>query len=292
MPGIRIRPVHYLDGLLMGTADAIPGVSGGTMALIVGIYERLLGSIESGFRAAVSVVRLRPAEVRTNLGRVEWRLIVPLFAGIITALLVAARFMPQLLERYPTQSRALFLGMVAASVSIPWKRIAQPAVGHVLVAVPAAVAGFVLTGLPPGTVSDPSPLQIFGAAAIAICAMILPGISGAFLLLAAGMYEPTLRAVDERDLGYIAIFVLGAGVGLGSFSILLNRLLERRHDTTMAALVGLMLGSLRALWPWQDVDRELLTPHSSEWILPVLLGVVGLVLVLGVERLSHQGHDG
>ncbi len=292
MPGIRIRPVHYLDGLLMGTADAIPGVSGGTMALIVGIYERLLGSIESGFRAAVSVVRLRPAEVRTNLGRVEWRLIVPLFAGIITALLVAARFMPQLLERYPTQSRALFLGMVAASVSIPWKRIAQPAVGHVLVAVPAAVAGFLLTGLPPGTVSDPSPLQIFGAAAIAICAMILPGISGAFLLLAAGMYEPTLRAVDERDLGYIAIFVLGAGVGLGSFSILLNRLLERRHDTTMAALVGLMLGSLRALWPWQDVDRGLLTPHSSEWILPVLLGVVGLVLVLGVERLSHQGHDG
>lgn len=271
----------------MGTADAIPGVSGGTMALIVGIYERLLASIEAGFRAAIGLVRLRPAAVRDSLRNVDWGLLIPLFAGILTALVVAARFMPDLLEKYPTQSRAVFLGMVAASVSIPWRRIAHHRVGHMLLAAPAAVAGFVLTGLPPGSVSDPNPYQIVGAAAIAICAMILPGISGAFLLLAAGMYEPTLRALDNRDLGYIALFVSGAAVGLGSFSILLNRLLDRYHDATMAALVGLMIGSLRALWPWQDADRALLSPVAGEWAVPLVLGVVGLSLVLMIERFAQ-----
>ncbi len=287
MPGTRIRPIHFLHGLLMGTADAIPGVSGGTMALIVGIYERLLASIEAGFRAAIALVRLRPARAREALRDLDWGLLIPLFGGILTALLVAARFMPGLLERYPTQSRAIFLGMVAASVSIPLRRIVHPGPNHLLLAIPAAVAGFVLTGLPPGSVADPTALQIFGAAAIAICAMILPGISGAFLLLAAGMYEPTLRALDDRDLGYITLFALGAAVGLGSFSILLNRLLDRYHDSTMAALVGLMLGSLRALWPWQDADRALLSPTPGEWVIPLVLGVLGLVLVLTIERFAR-----
>lgn len=125
--------------------------------------------------------------------------------------------------------------------------------------------------------------MVFAAAAVAICAMILPGVSGSFLLLVFGMYEPTLDAVRNLDLRYIAVFVVGAIVGLGSFATLLRRLLEQHHDRTMAALVGLMLGSLRALWPWQSDDRALLGPGDN--VIGVLaLVAIGFVIVTVIQR--------
>lgn len=294
MPVRRSGLIHVLHGLLMGTADAIPGVSGGTIALVVGIYERLIHSIEAGFRGLISLVRLDVKGSRPHLRQVEWRLVLPLAVGIATALLVAARFVPDLLERYPSQSRALFLGMVAASIPIPWKRMSPVSDSLTLGRRPielaamaaAAVLAFVLTGLPPGSIAEPALWQVLMAAAVAICAMILPGISGAFLLLALGMYEPSLRAVDDRDLVYVGVFMIGAAAGLGSFSILLSRLLARHHDLTMVALVGLMAGSLRALWPWQGPDRELLAPDSN-LAAAVGLALAGLALVAGIERVSR-----
>jgi putative membrane protein len=285
LPATRTPLIHLLHGLLMGTADAIPGVSGGTMALIVGIYERLIASIGAAFRAVVALIRLRPAEAAQEARSIEWRLVVPLGAGIATAIVIAAHLIETLIDRFPSESRGLFLGMVAASLTIPWSRIRTRTTRAYLLGVVAAGAAFVLSGLPPGAVEDPSMGQVFLSAAVAICAMILPGVSGAFLLLVLGMYEPTLAAVRERDLGYVAAFGAGAGIGLGVFSVLLNLLLRRHHDTTMAVLVGLMLGSLRALWPWQDEARVMLAPESVGSALPAVAAtVVGLAVVLGLER--------
>lgn len=276
--------LHLLHGLLMGSADAVPGVSGGTMALIVGIYGRLLASIGHGFRSILAALRFDREALMRHLRGVEWGLVVPLAAGIGTAIVIAASFVPDLLEARPVESRAVFLGLVAASLPVPWIQIRDRSRRSVAIAVLAAIPAFALSGLPPGSIADPGVVAIFFGAAFAVCAMILPGVSGSFLLLVVGMYEPTLRAVDDRDFAYLGIFVVGMVIGLGSFSLLLGRLLARRHDVTMAALVGLMAGSLRALWPWQDESRALLSP--SDPLVPVLLAVAGAVFVAGIQGVA------
>ena len=251
------------------------------MALIVGIYGRLLASIGHGFRAILAAVRFDRESLARHLRGVEWDLVVPLAAGIGTAIVVVASFLPELLEEHPEESLAVFLGLVAASLTVPWNQIRERGTRSIIIAAGAAVPAFVISGLPPGAVADPGALAIFAAAAFAVCAMILPGVSGAFLLLVVGMYEPTLRAVDDLDLVYLAIFAAGMVIGLGSFSLLLGRVLARRHDATMAALVGLMAGSLRALWPWQDESRALLAP--SDPVVPVLLAIAGAAFVAGIQ---------
>lgn len=256
------------------------------MALIVGIYGRLLASIGHGFRAILALLRFDTAAMTRHLRGVEWGLVVPLAIGIGSAIAIAATFVPDLLEERPAESRALFLGLVAASLAVPWGEIREPGRRWLWIALAAALPAFVLSGLPPGTVADPALPLVFAAAAIAICAMILPGVSGAFLLLVFGMYEPTLRAVDELNFAYLAVFAVGMVVGLGSFSLVLSRLLARHHDPTMAALVGLMAGSLRALWPWQDESRALLAPTDP--LVPVLLAMVGAGLVLAIQVFARR----
>lgn len=280
---LKTAATHVARGALMGTADVIPGVSGGTIALIVGIYERLIASI----RAAASL-RLR---------EVEWGLVLPLAVGIAAALAVGTIVIPPLLETYPAPSRALFLGLVAASLPVPWRRIERLGVREGAIVVAAGLAAFVLVGLPPRVVEDPGAVQAFLAASVAICAMILPGVSGAFLLETMGMYEPTLEALGDLDIGYVAAFVAGAVLGLGAFSRVLGRLLERAHDATMAALVGLMAGALRALWPWVDEDRGILAPPADAGHVLVVLGLAGVglaavtaLIVWGVRREASDLH--
>jgi putative membrane protein len=261
------------------------------MALIVGIYGRLLSSIGHGFRMILAAVRLDGEGVVRHLRGVEWRLVVPLAAGIGTAIVVAARFVPDLLVERPVESRALFLGLVAASLAVPWHQIRDRTHRSLVIAVAAAVPAFVLSGLPPGSVTDPGLVAVFFGAAFAVCAMILPGVSGSFLLLVVGLYEPTLRAVDDRDIAYIAVFTVGMVIGLGSFSLILGRLLAQYHDVTMAVLVGLMAGSLRALWPWQTEARSLLAP-SDPWVallfVAVGAGVVVAIQLAAVRRARNQ----
>ena len=290
IPSERARPLtHVGHGLMMGVADSIPGISGGTIAFVVGIYDKLLDSIGQGFRAIISIVRFDIPGAKLHFGLVQWKLILPLLAGIGTALIIAAGIVPGLLEQYPSQARALFLGMVGASIAVPWSRMSERTRFHLAAAIVSAVAAFVLSGLPPGTVSDPSPTQVFLTAMIAICAMILPGVSGAFLLLVFGMYEPTLEALHERDLGYVATFAGGAVIGLGSFSIVLGAALRRYHDTTMAILIGLMVGSLRALWPWQTDDRGLLGPEGGSSLATALgLAAAGFGIVWAIERFGSK----
>lgn len=284
---------HYAQGLLMGGADIIPGVSGGTMALIVGIYERLIDSISHAFSGVALGLRLRGAEARQAFRKVEWPLVVPLVLGIATAILAASTFIPYLLETYPQQMRGLFLGLVAASIAVPWLRIGRFTFQLFLIALAGAVLAFYVVGLPLLEANpDPGLLRVFASASVAICAMILPGISGAFLLEVLGIYKATTEALhaaitlDAAGLLYVAVFILGAAVGLGLFSKLLDWLIDHFHDRTMAALVGLMAGSLRALWPWQDWEareRALRWPVEGDPILPVvLLFLLGFAFVAGL----------
>ena len=285
---------HFAYGLLMGGADIIPGVSGGTMALVVGIYERLVGAISALFRGVVLLLRGKGLDGFAAIRKVEWGLILPLGAGIATAIVLASIVITHLLEAYPAQCNGLFLGLVLASIAIPALRVSRWTAGAYALAAAAAVAAFWLTGLPAGAARDPSYLRVFLSAAVAICAMILPGISGAFLLKAMGLYETTLGALKALDVAYVGVFLLGVAVGLGLFSGVLSFLLRRYHDLTMAALVGLMAGALRALWPWQHADRALHLPTAADPVVSVavlfVLGFVAIALLVRVEarRLEKQ----
>ena len=288
----------FFSGLLMGGADIIPGVSGGTMALIVGVYERLVGAVSSFVSLGLALVRFRFDKAREHAARVPWSLLLPLGAGIVCAGIAGARVIPGLMEAYPHQMNGLFLGLVAASLFIPVQRMRTFTVRHAVVAAGFAVGTFFLVGLPVFGAESPSLLRVFASASVAICAMILPGISGAYLLKALGIYEPTLTALNgvvELDLSYapyVLTFCAGAALGLGAFAKVLEWLLEHRHDVTMAALLGLIAGALRALWPYGAAERVLRLPEAGEPVVPVVaLVVIGFSAVMGLiwwgRRLSE-----
>lgn len=284
-PDLLLR--HYLFGLLMGSADVVPGVSGGTMALIVGIYARLIESIGRAVTAVPLAVRGRPAAALRSFLSVEWTLVIPLGAGILTAIVVASAFIPELMEDHPVPMRALFFGLIAGSLTLPWRLIGAHTARTFVVLGVAAAAAFIFSGLPDTSMGDPSMPLVFASAALAICAMILPGVSGSFLLLIVGMYEPTLDAVHDRDLAYLAVFMAGAVVGISVFAMLLRWLLVHLRDLTMAALVGLMIGSLRALWPFLEEDRGLRLPEDGDpVVLAAALALGGLVFVLALTRVG------
>ena len=282
--------VDLIRGGLIGVAEVIPGVSGGTIALIVGIYRTVIDAIADVVLAGRQLLRLAPGggsgALRTLRG-LPWRLLLPLAIGMAAMVVVGAAVVEPLLEELPVQMLSLFFGLVLAGIWVP-AHMVHRGVGwrpsYVVAALAAAVALFFLTGVPPGNIVDPNPILVMFAAAVAICALVLPGVSGSFLLLSIGLYEPTIQAVNDRDLVYLGVFAIGAIIGLGSFVTLLKWLLAHRAGITLAILTGLMLGSLRALWPWQTEDRMLLAPDSL--LLPAVLiaalgaGVVVILLLI------------
>ena len=276
---------NFLRGFAMGTADLIPGVSGGTIALVLGIYRRLVASIRWGAGALGSLVRLDFAGFARKLKEIEWTLIVPLLLGIGAAVIALSHLIEDLLEDHPLRMAGLFFGLVAGSIFVAWRLVERRdarAIGTLIV---AAIVTFWLLGLRGGAVEDPSLLVFFGSGAIAICAMILPGVSGSFLLLMMGMYANVLGAVNERDLLAVGVFALGCVIGLASFSTLLNYLLERHQDIVIAAMVGLRVGSLRVLWPWPEgTDGTSLAWPSGDVLMPILLALIGAVVVLAITR--------
>ena len=298
-PGIRlsIRELvraglpNALRGFCMGTADVVPGVSGGTIALILGIYERLVHAIRSAAGVAVSLLRRDPAPVAAYRPQIEWMMNNPLVVGQGLAIVTLARLLEYLLEEHPEALSAFFFGLVAGSILIVWRFIRRPNPSvHLPLAAAVAVGAFFLLGLRSSAIDDPSTGQIFFAAMIAICAMILPGISGSFILLMLGMYDAVIAAVNDRDIGFLAVFAAGAALGLGAFAWLLDWLLKRFHDLMMAALAGLMLGSLRVLWPWPEGtdSGEIEAPPAGEWAVPLAVGVAGLVVVLALWWVSRS----
>ena len=286
--------LNFLRGVLIGIAEVIPGVSGGTLALITGIYSRLLNNIDLLFKSLRNITN--PKIMARNLIALEWKFLIPVFIGMAIALITTASFMEGLLESNPIELRAVFAGLVAAGIYIPYKMSVKVngdnwGLRDYLLALIGALAAFFLTGLPQGEVSNPGPILIFFSAAIAICALVLPGISGSFLLLTIGMYSATIGALNDRDLQYLLIFALGALLGLASFVSLLKSLLSQRARPTLVLLAGLMLGSLRALWPWQGEDRELLSPYSSE-LTALLLFLAGALIVAFLVKVEERLGEG
>ena len=286
--------LNFLRGVLIGIAEVIPGVSGGTLALITGIYSRLLNNIDLLFKSLRNITN--PKIMARNLIALEWKFLIPVFIGMAIALITTASFMEGLLESNPIELRAVFAGLVAAGIYIPYKMSVKVngdnwGLRDYLLALIGALAAFFLTGLPQGEVSNPGPILIFFSAAIAICALVLPGISGSFLLLTIGMYSATIGALNDRDLQYLLIFALGALLGLASFVSFLKFLLNQRARPTLVLLAGLMLGSLRALWPWQGEDRELVSPYSSE-LTALLLFLAGALIVAFLVKVEERLGEG
>jgi putative membrane protein len=220
---------------------------------------------------------------------VEWAFLLPLIAGILTAVVALASLLDQQLEERPTILAGLFFGLVVGSVIIAWGLLKVPMPYHYLVGGVVGMILFVLLGLgEEAVVENPGLLAFLGAGALAICAMILPGISGSLILLLIGMYPSVLNAVDGRDLVVVGVFTLGTIVGLGFFSQVLHWALRRHHDVILAALVGLMAGSLRVLWPWPDgVESSGLDRPGRDWLAVLLAAVVGFGVVFIVSRLSE-----
>lgn len=278
--------MNLIRGFLIGIAEVIPGVSGGTIALIVGVYQRIIDSAAAASRAILEVLRLRWTNAGAELRRIDFSLLLPLLIGMVAAIFLAAQVVSTLLEAQPENMRGLFFGMILVSLFVPYRLVGMRwAARDYALALLAAAGSFGLLSLPRALEQQPQLWLVFLVAMIAVCALVLPGVSGSFLLLTLGFYAPTIAAVTNLDLGYLAVFVLGAITGLALFSNLLSWLLENRRRITLVFMTGLMLGSLRAIWPWQSESGEFLPLSTLE---PAAFLALGAALVLGIMFIERR----
>ena len=281
LPGI------YARGLAMGAADVVPGVSGGTLALITGIYEELIDTLGGIGPHLFSVWRRDGFASMWRQANLTFLLV--LLAGVFSSIAVLASVITHLLATYPVPMWAFFSGLIGASVWLVLARLRSISAAMII----NLLAGFVLAwwiGTQPGlqAVAD-GPLVFFASGALAICAMILPGISGSFILLLLGMYQAVLGAVHEREFLLLLSFVAGCAIGLLLFVRVLKFMLHRYHDPVMGLLAGFMAGSLNKLWPWRvPVEGTLLeqnllpSVYTQSSGLPAMQGWAALALVTGV----------
>ncbi|MDH5420238.1 MAG: DUF368 domain-containing protein [Acidimicrobiia bacterium] len=285
-----------VTGFVMGAADLVPGVSGGTIALVFGIYDRLLAAITS-----FNVTNLRgllKGRVKDFARATSLSFVLTLGLGMGTAIVALSEPLGRLLDDADGRVVlfAFFFGLVIASVYVIGRRVSwttQTRISFVL----GAIAGLVIVRLTP-TSGSTAPLALFAAGAIAICAMVLPGISGSFILVILGQYDNVLDAVRERNIGTVLIFGAGTVLGLAFFARLLQRLLARHHDLTMAVLAGFMAGSLWKIWPWRIcltlgpdghcLTDALSTPTLDRYaLLGVILALIGAGVVVLVDHLGR-----
>ena len=275
-----------LKGIAMGAADVVPGVSGGTIAFITGIYTELVESIKRINGASLKL--LFTGKIAAFWKAVNANFLLTLVGGIAVSILSLARLITHLLATQPILVWALFFGLVLASTWVVSKDIGRWNMKTVTsFAVGAAVAFYITVATPAQT---PDTLWfIFLCGAIAICAMILPGISGSFVLVLLGKYFYVMEAVKEMNLTVIAVFICGATLGITSFSRALSYTLRHFHDVTIALLAGFMLGSLNKVWPWKDAAESNILPDDRLWE-AVGLAAAGFVLVFFLEKLSQFQH--
>lgn len=236
-------------GFAMGTANVIPGVSGGTMAFILGIYEELIDSIRQ-FASTDTLKLLLKFKIKELYQKLPWPFLLALGIGVGCAIVSLAKVLSFSLKQYPEVTFAFFFGLIIASILTVLKRVKKWSASRYVAILLGTVAAYLIVTLVP--VETPhTPLVLFICGAIIICAMILPGISGSFLLLILGQYQYVLDAVNNRQIMVLIWVALGCGVGLASFVHLLNWLFKKYHDLTVATLIGFMVGSLWKIWPWQ-----------------------------------------
>ena len=276
----------------MGAADVVPGVSGGTMAFILGIYEELLESIRSFDLQFLKL--LSRFQIKEALNHTSWRFLTALFFGIFLAIFSLAKILSWLLHNHPVLIWSFFFGLILASVYTVGRQLQKwtlPVSAWMLL---GTVGSWFLVGIVPINTPE-SPWFIFMSGAIAICAMILPGISGSFILVLLGKYAYLLEAVNRRDFIPLILAAAGACLGLITFVRFLNWLLKRYRDPTLAVLTGFMLGALRKVWPWKKTldtmidshgnvhiisEANILPPHwNQEVTLALCLTIIGFLVV-------------
>jgi len=287
----------YFTGFAMGTADLIPGVSGGTIAFLSGIYEELIFSIKTLSGEFLRLLLKR--KIKEAIDIIPFRFLVPLAFGLFTAVFVLSQVLTFLLREYSQFVWAFFFGLVLASTWVVLKRVVKWDMSDKLSFLFSIIITYFIVGMIP--IETPNtPAFIFLSGAIAICAMIMPGISGSFILLLLGKYQQILAAVTQRDFFTLAIFMAGAVLGLAFFARVLSWLFKNHHDISIAILAGVMLGSVRKLWPWQEVVTTRINSHGevvplivkntipasldTTTILTAIIAVGGAVIVMGLYR--------
>ena len=263
-------------GFCMGASDVVPGVSGGTMAFILGIYEELINAIKSFDLKSLKL--LFTLNVRPFLDRVSWQFLISVGIGILTAIFFLSKVLIWLLQNKPVLIWSFFLGLILASVLSVSRRVEVWRLSTWSCLAGGILGTYFLVGLVP--VSTPNePWFFFLSGVIAICAMILPGISGAFILVLLGKYRVVLEAVNQRDFAILFLVAMGACVGITTFSRLLSWLFNKYHDLTVALLTGFMLGSLRKVWPWKETLKSVtdikgkIIPIVQENVFPSLWNI-------------------
>lgn len=282
---------HALRGFLIGIAEIIPGISGGTIALITGIYDDLIRSIGHFFRGIVSTLSStarKSGKVRLEFRQVKWSVIIPVGIFMLTGIVVGAAALGPIITNYPEFTHAFFFGLIIVSLYVPIRMVGKDwnirLIGLTAI---FAVLTFLFMSLPRAQSITEVPLPfVAAAAALAICALVLPGLSGAFILLVIGIYEPTIAAVNNRDIAYLLTFIGGAIIGIALFVSFLQWLLEHHRPVTLAIMTGLMVGSLRAIWPWQGPESELLTP-ANNWPTALLFTVIGALIIVIMLITEH-----
>ncbi|MBW1858521.1 MAG: DUF368 domain-containing protein [Deltaproteobacteria bacterium] len=293
-----------MKGFCMGAADVVPGVSGGTMAFILGIYEELIKSIKSFDLTFVKL--LFSLRVKDAMDHASWKFLMAIGLGISVAIVTLAGILAWLLQNQPVLIWSFFFGLIVASLITVSKHLNEwtPSIS-VWIAL-GTLCTYLLVGMVPAKTPDTA-CFLFMSGAIAICAMILPGISGAFILVLLGKYHYVLEAVINRDILTLVLVAAGAGIGLVTFVRLLNWLFNRYHDITIALLTGLMFGSLRKVWPWKETVESMKDTHGniipaaqvnilpSHWDIELMtalcLVVVGFLLVLYLNFLAEKGNE-
>lgn len=275
----------FIRGGAVGTTEALPGISGGTVALIVGLYDALIhgaGHMFGGVRIAV-IDGLRGrglSRAKERFTKANWSVLIPALIGMAAFLGLAIVLIEPIVHDHTQLVYAVFFGLVLGSLPVPYRESkGRWRMRDFAIALVAAVAAFFVVGLPQSQL-EPHLWVVFIGAAVAICALVIPGLSGSFILLTVGLYEPTLSAVKSLDFAYIATFMAGAAVGLASFVKLLQHLLTNHRHITLVVLTGLMAGSLRALWPWGPAALENGGADSPVWIIVAMIG--GFLAVTGL----------
>ena len=293
--GLKDYALLMLKGVAMGAADVVPGVSGGTIAFIAGIYDELINSIKSINMHSLKL--LFTGNLAGFWKAVNGNFLFALLLGIAISVFSLAKLITYLLVNEPVLVWSFFFGLVLASTWFVskdikgwnWKTVAGFVVG-------AAVAYYITVATPAETSTNL--MFIFLCGAIAICAMILPGISGSFILVLLGKYFYVMEAVKTLDLVVLGVFAFGAALGITSFSRVLSYALRNFRNITLSVLSGFMLGSLNKVWPWKEVEKlvsdghEVMIEHNvapnTEVAEAVVLMLIGFILVYVLEKISAK----
>ena len=273
-----------LKGFFMGAANVVPGVSGGTIALITGIYKEIIEALNA-LMEKETWKSLAKGDFRGFWKQVHGSFLLPLAIGVVLSVFSLAKLMTYVLEHHPVQTWAFFFGLIVASAILMFKDIKGWGVKEVLFALGGVALGLLVCTLSPTQTPD-NWLFIFLCGAIAVCTMILPGISGSFVLVIMGKYDYIMQAVADLNWPVLIVFALGCVVGILAFAKFLHWLLARYEKQTMLVLLGFVLGSLVKVWPWANESAKALPdPHYGA---AALWCVLGILLVLGVEGLATR----